>query len=271
MRALSATFAMTVITALACGGSPAVDDRVPPMPFDLLDAMRADTPAPLGEALLAAREDFFRADNEEQLADAWRAVLKLAPTLDELLQAKFDTLDGEPVRFAWLEHAVPGGKVGYAAEGTQATLELDAAPWQHAATVTPEPVDDLFFAVLQSAYGGAREAHWPSWLHRTWDYGGCSAFGSGDVLQLLLDIDAARVGSPFKAELDELRVRVFHPVLTTSATFPYCDAATLQPRSDADLRAEAQGILDRANLSADERAQVEARLPALVGGPHTGG
>lgn len=217
-----------------------------------------------------AKGAFDAASTSAEVAAAWRRALRLAPRLEGALQPAFEASNFEALDLAWLRPSLPAMSETYMAEGLALVFMLDSPGWIAKAAETEEPDDDAFFALMDKAWGAARALGWASWDDRTWDYGGCSGLGDGTVHDVLLLVDAAQ-GPHFADEVAETRRRALFAVLENNPQFPHCDVKTLAPTPAAVLRAEARAILADVTLSAQERAAIEARIPELVGEPHTGG
>ena len=218
-----------------------------------------------------AKGAFDAATSADQVADAWRRALALAPHLEEALQPAFEATEYSPLDMAWLLPSLPAMSETYMAEGMALVFTLDSAGWTAKAATTPEPEDDAFFAVMDRAWGSARALGWASWDERTWDYGGCSGLGNGTVHDVLVLVDKAK-GAAFAEEVAETRRRALYAVLEDNPQFPRCDVKTLRPTSTQALHAEVRAILTdaphaaqmAANALSTGKPDATERLAAMV-------
>ena len=159
--------------------------------------------------------------------------------------------------------------------GIGVTSVLKAEPWLEEASATPGRADDAFLDLMDFVYGGPHPPHarpWAIWDQRNWDYGGCSALGTGVVVEGLTRADAALATGPgFEAPIGEVRADALRAILKDNPMFPYCDGTTFEPTPDEALRDEVRQILKSVPLTDGEKKLLEARIPQLKGARFTGG
>ncbi len=119
-------------------------------------------------------------------------------------------------------------------------------------------------ALVTSVYGSATPEGWTSWMVRNWDYGGCSAFGSGLHQKLLAEAQALLAPpARFRVEVEPIRAQILQDIFNEESTFPSCDIKNPNtPTPKEKLAAEAKAILDSITLSAEEKAKLQARITA---------
>jgi len=236
--------------------------------------------ATLTAELAAIRGEFDAADTPAEVAAVWRRCMdvmsRLHPPLEEYYYTRVD--GGVPeheVNLDPINGALPGLVWTYGIEGLGITTVLEPAPWQLKVASTPGEADDAFLELMSFTYGGPHPPHarpWTAWEVRNWDYGGCSALGTGAVLEGLLRVDRAlAAGREFEPEIIEVRKAALRAILEADELFPYCDPASLEPTPDERLRGEVRSILQQVRLSDAEKASLEARIPQLKGAKFTGG
>jgi hypothetical protein len=282
---------MSLVFALAsCAGSPppaappeAAAPAVVPAPLDNAPADfvkvvdpsgRIVMPDDLQVALYETRKHYDAAKDATALRDSWREADVLAGTLEPWLDQAYAMGANGELQVDWLLPATPGMQVSYVAEGTAVRMEDDAAAWTAKAASTPDPADDAFFALVIATYGTARMDGNNETQAFTWDYGGCSNLGTGKVLALAKQVDAAAAADPngvFAKERAKIRADILSAVMADSDAFPYCDPATMQPMADDKLQGEAKSIVAEVELSPEEKAAIEARIPKLKGVEFHGG
>jgi len=219
---------------------------------------------------------FEAARTDAHLALVWRRARELTGEMVDPLFVEYERLEaqgrGHDLNFDWIDGAIPGLKWSYGAEGMGVVLFLQSQPWIKRADQTEGSADDVFFELMDWSYG-MMEPSWAVWQVRTWDYGGCSALGTGVVFAGLSLVDRALLAGPtFGDEIAAIRADLLRTVLEGDEYFPYCDPEKIgEPTPSAGLREEAQRILGEIKLSEDERKALEARIPKLQGAEHQGG
>lgn len=215
-------------------------------------------------------EEIARAGTAGALITAWQHARDLSAAMGEPLAAGFDPrthtfLDGDPT--AMFVERMPWATLALYAEGTVPALELAPRVWLDAAARTPEPWDDGFFSLVTTAYENASARGWTAWQRRSWDYGGCSPFGSGEMLHLaLLKQTDTLAGIPPIAEMvGFIRSTVLKDIEKPAPDeFPYCDNAG-RPTPIEGLLTEARTILAEVKLAPEERSMIESRAAAQFG------
>lgn len=280
---------MLTLLVVACTGVPA--NTPPSSPITpIMDASSAPVPTPppkvtvgtdptgavkldpaLIDQIVQVRAEYDTISDAQGFANAWRDAKVLSQRLAETLQPAFEK-SGYNLDLKWLTPALPAMHDGAVAEGTMLAFDLDYEPWSAKAKSTTDPVDDRFLELVNGVYGSAKDEGWSAWQERNWDYGGCSTFGTGMIVDLLKKADEARAaGNLFAGEIGAMRTRMLDAVIDGEEQFPYCDGATMQPRDTAKLQEEARRILSEVKLAPDEKAKIEARIPKLKGQPFKGG
>jgi len=297
MRVL--VLAVTLFLVLACGGGGKIEtpSPTPTVPEPAPAAIEAPPepaepaePAPAPEeaveatgklsdlftpeevaAIEAARKDFDAIATAEDFARVMRSARELTGTLQGSLDKAY--ADEEPVDLQWAIPLFPGLQDDYVAEGTVLVLTLDIAAYRPKAQATPEPSDDAFVALMDRAYSNLEGSGGGAWLDYNWDYGGCSALGSGTLLEVLqLSDEALSHGDLFEPEIRHVREDAIGHVTGEHSLFPFCNGSTMEPRPQAELEGEVREILEKVKLTEEERAKLEARLAqGIVGEPFTGG
>ena len=131
----------------------------------------------------------------------------------------------------------------------------------------PDPRAKTFFALAALAYDNASFRGWSNIQQRTWDYGGCSPFGTGLHLNILTTIDVIRRAPAFASKvtdtLQRVRELVLHDVLKGTEEFPYCKRN--EPEQVTKMLQEGQSIMTNIVLSTDERTGLKERLDTKLG------
>lgn len=205
-----------------------------------------------------------------ELVVTWRTARDLTARMAEPLMAGFDPqtrtfIDGD--LSAMLAERMPWATVALYAEGTSPALELAPKPWLDAAQKTKEPWDDEFFSLVTTAYDNASARGWASWQRRSWDYGGCTPFGTGENLHLELLRQTDRLANiPEIADIvAEIRSGVLRDIeKPTPDEFPYC-RETGVPTETSGLLNESGAILAQIGLGESERAMIEGRVAGKFG------
>ncbi|MEQ1507883.1 MAG: SH3 domain-containing protein, partial [Myxococcota bacterium] len=163
----------------------------------------------------------------EALIALWRRARDVTASMGEPLASLYDGhggfAEGDPGPM--LAERMPWATLALYAEGTVPELELADGPWTDAAARTPEAWDDAFLGLVTTAYDNASARGWTAWQRRSWDYGGCSPFGTGEGLHrdLLLRTDALATVPPVAPFVASIRAGVLADIeKPTSDEFPYC-------------------------------------------------
>jgi len=242
-------------------------------------APRVDTPSPapamtvdprVPEASKAAvrshMERFAAVEDVGSFASALQAAEALASSLDEPLQALHTDVHCTEAN---LDLEIPGLDVHCVAEGTMAHATLPLDPWRALAATTPGRADDDLVALNATAYRAMSAESFPVWMVQTWDYGGCSALGTGKVVDILIATDRALMSGSevFAAQIARVRTGALGEFSERHSQ--YCSGQ--DPMPHAQLTQEADRILNEVNLSDAEREAVTAWKPKLIGERFTGG
>lgn len=231
--------------------------------FDRWFAVHLPEVASVSQALRSAR-------TAPEIIAAWRQARELTARMGEPLSAGFDPqtqafIDGDPAPM--LAERMPWATVALYAEGTVPALELAPKPWIDAAARTREPWDDEFFSLVTTAYDNASGRGWAAWQRRSWDYGGCSPFGSGENLHLELLRQTDRLADiPEIADMvAEIRARVLADInKPVPDEFDYCRASG-EPTPTSGLLRESSEILAQIQLDDSERARIQERVEQRFG------
>ena len=121
--------------------------------------------------------------------------------------------------------------------------------------------------MAELSYDNASFYGWSNIQQRTWDYGGCSPFGTDLHLQILTQIDAINAHSAFAARvtktLSRVRDQTIHDLLKGTAEFPYCNRT--DPEQVAKMLQEGRAIIANIDLSPDEGKSLQKRVDANMG------
>jgi len=217
------------------------------------------------------------AQSDDELLAVWKRALVFTEPLSEPLSGF-----GEETEYGFELHVpddivkalaarAPWMFLTYYAEGTVAAMELGPPSgekkddrWLAAAARTSGDADDVLFELVYAAYAQASPRGWATWQRRDWDYGGCSPMGEGAQLHLtLLKLtDTLAANTQVADTVARIRTSVLNDILQPQGPgeFPYC---VLEVSEDASgLIAEATAILAEVNLTAAEKAAVQARIDA---------
>jgi hypothetical protein len=222
---------------------------------------------PESQAISAA---LLEADRAPELIAVWRRARELTARMGEPLTAGFDPqtqkfIDGDPAPM--LAERMPWATVVLYAEGTVPALELAPQVWTQAAGKTPEPWDDEFFSLVTTAYDNASARGWAAWQRRSWDYGGCTPFGTGENLHLELLRQTDRLAKvPEIADVvGEIRAQVLRDIeKPVPDEFEYCQTSGT-PTPTSGLLSESSAILAQIQLSETERAKIQGRVDTQFG------
>jgi hypothetical protein len=210
------------------------------------------------------------ADRAPELISVWRQARELTARMGEPLAAGFDPqtqkfIDGDPAPM--LAERMPWATVVLYAEGTVPALELAPKVWTDAATRTSEPWDDEFFSLVTTAYDNASARGWAAWQRRSWDYGGCTPFGTGENLHLELLRQTDRLAKiPEIADIvGEIRTQVLKDIeKPVPDEFEFCQTSGT-PTPTQGLLAESSAILAQIQLTESERARLQGRVESRFG------
>jgi hypothetical protein len=211
-----------------------------------------------------------QADRAPKLITVWRQARELTARMAEPLAAGFDPqtqkfLDGDPMPM--LTERMPWAIVELHAEGTVPALELAPKVWTEAATRTPEPWDDEFFSLVTTAYENASARGWAAWQRRSWDYGGCTPFGTGENLHLELLRQTDRLAKvPEVADIvAEIRADVLKDIeKPVPDEFEFCQQ-TGTPTPTQGLLSESSAILAQIQLTDTERSKIQGQVESRFG------
>jgi hypothetical protein len=274
--------ALTIGALLGCAGAgepepPAEPiSRPPPVPLELpapaqapagspqaREVQEADLPEGIGPRLDNIASRLEGARDAETFASVWADADALARELEGAIRGMgaCGELDFTRLqeRFSWMV-------LTCVAEGSEPLVLFFEEPWEKAAVSTPQPTDDAFVALMGQAYGSVRAGPWPEWIEQMTDVSGCSRLGEGLIVDLLQKTD--RVGPLLSAPVSSLRAELLREL--SPSHLPYCKGD--RARSDAELKAEVDRVLQEVQLTEAERAIIEAHAQAgLKGEPFTGG
>jgi hypothetical protein len=239
-----------LILALACGRAPAPPPAPEPVAAPSPDVssegptldLDPRLPSGLRDELVAHVQRFEAIRDPASFAAARRAAEALAVQLDASLR------DGACGDSGVAEIRIPALQIGCGADGAHASLPVE--PWRERAEQTPGDADDNLVALYSLAYGALSAEPSTAWTVQAGDGAGCSALGTGRVVEILRAADrtAAAAGEPFAEEIARVRAGALGEVGPEHAR--YCEPAE-------SLAREVARILTDVRLSDAERGVVE--------------
>ena len=152
------------------------------------------------------------------------------------------------------------GYLTFYGEGQNPKFELKLEYWTELANKLSDPEAKAFFKLAELSYGNASFYGWSNIQYRTWDYGGCSPFGSGLHLNILTQIDAINQSPSFASRVvnrTENTKPSHHRPPARDSEFPYCKKDEPDRGQHAE---EGRAIMSQVTLSAEEQQALQQRV-----------
>lgn len=208
------------------------------------------------------------ASNSMELIDAWQGALQTAQRITQAAKNRNIESFGKDDRdIKTLNESAAWGYLTFYGEGQHPRFELQLDYWTGLANKLPDNHAKAFFELAHIAYDNASFSGWSHIQQRTWDYGGCSPFGTDLHLTILSKIDAIRADPGFASRVDAILARIreltMTDLLSGTAEFPYCNKN--KPEQQKKMLTEARAILRTIGLSEAERTALQARVDTNMG------
>ncbi len=203
-----------------------------------------------------------------ELIDAWQVALQTAEAITQAAKhRKIESFGKHDRDIETLNDSTPWGYLTFYGEGQHPRFELQLDYWAGLANKLPDNHAKVFFELAHIAYDNASFSGWSNIHQRTWDYGGCSPFGTNLHLKILTKIDTIRVDAVFASRVDTVLSRVrelaMTDLLSGTAEFPYCKRK--DSAHQKTMVEEARTILRTITLSEQEQKALQVRIDTNMG------
>ncbi len=237
-------------------------------PKDLLANHSASLSLTLQQGVTVVKQAATNAVTSAELLSAWELGLQTATAITGATKKEAWSSFGENEQeIAAINQAIPWGYLTFYGEGQNPKFELKLKYWMELANKLSDPEAKAFFKLAELGYDNASFYGWSNIQYRTWDYGGCSPFGTGLHLKMLVQIDAIKQSPAFASRVTEtvqrIRDQVMTDLLQGTAEFPYCEKD--EPDRVANMLEEGRAILANVELSAEERKALQQRVDTNMG------